>query len=423
MEKKFLDEAGLRHLITNKIKPELDKKVSLDENGMIPASKLPSYVDDVVEFEGVVEDADVLTASCGGGTIYTVVYVRAKKCFAAQTSLTQDKKYYNNWDTRENYQDLGGSPYGGKIFVDVTTNKTYRWSGTELVEISSGGVSLGETSSTAYAGDKGAKNAKDIKAIMDGDLPLVGVTIGRKSVSESGGTSTPWTVKTADGKNVLTASGMGNLNTLYGYTVTFSGSYMWKKTEGYKDPTAVNGGNWAGKALPASGVWSDEITIDNITEDTVITASVKAPKQGLILVDGCIKASDGTAMNSKSATLKVHFDYKVVMGAVGAALTVSSLQGKLSALGQGGDHYQQSGKSKVVTGVSTTASQYYVYAYPSKLGKLSRITMNDATPLLDGGFTFQTLTVKDPETGKQIEYNVYTSEQQGAFTNAKLDFA
>ena len=76
-----------------------------------------------------------------------------------------------------------------------------------------------------------------------------------------------------------------------------------------------------------------------------------------------------------------------------------------------------------MTGVSTTASEYYVYAYPSKLGKLSKITMNDATPLLDGGFTFQTLTVKDPETGKQIEYNVYTSEQQGAFTNAKLDFA
>ena len=423
MEKKFLDETGLRHLIANKIKPELDKKVSLDENGMIPADKLPSYVDDVVEFEGFVDDATIQTSSFGGSTVYTVVYVRAKKCFAAQTGLTQDKTYYGNWGTRENYQELNGNPYGGKIFVEMNTNKTYRWGGTELVEISSGGVSLGETSSTAYAGDKGAKNAKDIKAIMDGDLPLVGVTIGKKSLSESGGISSPWTVKTADGKNVLTPSGIGNLNTLYGYTVTFSGSYMWKKTEGYKDPTAVNGGNWASKALPASGVWSDEVTVDNITEDTVITASVKAPKQGLILVDGCIKASDGTAMDSKSATLKVHFDYKVVMGAVGAALTVSSLQSKLSALGQGGDYYQQSGKSKVVTGVSTTASQYYVYAYPSKLGKLSRITMNDATPLLDGEFTFQTLTVKDPETGKQIEYNVYTSEQQGAFTNAKLDFA
>ena len=423
MEKRFLDEAGLRHLVATKIKPELDKKVSLDENGMIPSSKLPSYVDDVVEFDGFVDDGIIVPLSLGAGTVYIVVYIRAKKRFAAQIGLTQEKNYYSNWGTRENYQELNANPHSGKIFVDRNTNKTYRWSGSDLVEVSES-ISLGETSSTAYAGDKGAKNAKDIKVIMDGDLPLVGLTIGRKSVSESGGTSSPWTVKTADGKVVLnTSSGTGNLNTLYGYTVTFSGSYMWKKTDGYKDPTATNGGNWAAKALPASGVWSDEITIDNITEDADITAIVKAPKQGLILVDGCIKASDGTAMDSRSATLKVHFDYKVVMGAVDAKLTVSSLQGKLNALAQGGDYYKQSGRAKVVTGVSTTASQYYVYAYPSKLGKLSKIVMNDATPLLDGGFTFQTLTVKDPETGKQIEYNVYTSEQQGAFTNAKLDFA
>lgn len=38
-------------------------------------------------------------------------------------------------------------------------------------------------------------------------------------------------------------------------------------------------------------------------------------------------------------------------------------------------------------------------------------------------FTFKTLTVKDPETGMQLEYNVYTSEQMGAFSNAKLDIA
>lgn len=140
MEKKFLDETGLRHLIANKIKPELDKKVSLDENGMIPADKLPSYVDDVVEFEGFVDDATIQTSSFGGSTVYSVVYVRSRKCFAAQTGLTQDKTYYGNWGTRENYQELNGNPYGGKIFVEMNTNKTYRWSGTELVEISSGGV-------------------------------------------------------------------------------------------------------------------------------------------------------------------------------------------------------------------------------------------------------------------------------------------
>lgn len=42
----------------------------------------------------------------------------------------------------------------GKIYVDTTTNKTYRWSGTTYVEISAS-LALGETSSTAYAGDKG----------------------------------------------------------------------------------------------------------------------------------------------------------------------------------------------------------------------------------------------------------------------------
>lgn len=43
----------------------------------------------------------------------------------------------------------------GKIYVDTTTNLTYRWSGTAYVEISPS-LALGETSSTAYRGDRGA---------------------------------------------------------------------------------------------------------------------------------------------------------------------------------------------------------------------------------------------------------------------------
>ena len=42
----------------------------------------------------------------------------------------------------------------GKIYVDTTTNKTYRWSGSAFVEISAS-LALGETSSTAYRGDRG----------------------------------------------------------------------------------------------------------------------------------------------------------------------------------------------------------------------------------------------------------------------------
>lgn len=82
--------------------------------GLIPASYLPSYVDDVIE----------------------------------SASLSAFPK-------------TGES---GKIYVALDTNLTYRWSGTTYVEISPS-LALGETSNTAYAGDKGKANATAIAAL------------------------------------------------------------------------------------------------------------------------------------------------------------------------------------------------------------------------------------------------------------------
>lgn len=66
----------------------------------------------------------------------------------------------------------------GKIYVALDTNLTYRWSGSAYVEISPS-LALGETSSTAYAGDKGKQNADaiselrtDIDNIVDGITPI-----------------------------------------------------------------------------------------------------------------------------------------------------------------------------------------------------------------------------------------------------------
>lgn len=78
-------------------------------NGTIPTSCLPSYVDDVLEYES------------------------------------------NN--------DFPSTGEAGKIYVNTNTNLTYRWSGTAYVEISPS-IALGETSSTAYRGDRG-KTAYD----------------------------------------------------------------------------------------------------------------------------------------------------------------------------------------------------------------------------------------------------------------------
>lgn len=41
------------------------------------------------------------------------------------------------------------------VYLSIDTNKPYRWGGSSYIEISSSGVALGETASTAYRGDRG----------------------------------------------------------------------------------------------------------------------------------------------------------------------------------------------------------------------------------------------------------------------------
>ena len=44
--------------------------------------------------------------------------------------------YYNNWVGRDNYADDSFVPLTGKMFVDSSTDKIYRWNGSALVEVS-----------------------------------------------------------------------------------------------------------------------------------------------------------------------------------------------------------------------------------------------------------------------------------------------
>lgn len=98
----------------------------LDETGKVPSSQLPGYVDDVVD--GYYHE----------GAFYS--------------DLTHEHKI---------------TPESGKIYVDVESNITYRWSGTVYVAIGSD-LALGETASTAYRGDRG-KTAYDHSQIKKGN--------------------------------------------------------------------------------------------------------------------------------------------------------------------------------------------------------------------------------------------------------------
>lgn len=89
---------------------------SLDDSGKVPSTQLPSYVDGVLEF----------------------------------TQLDQ----------------LPKPGESGKIYVVTSTNLQYRWSGSDYVEISKS-LALGETSSTAYPGDKGKATTDKLNRIPD----------------------------------------------------------------------------------------------------------------------------------------------------------------------------------------------------------------------------------------------------------------
>mgnify|MGYP004526847023 FL=1 len=421
--------------MAGKIRAALDEKQAKGDyvqlvDGKVPSRMLPAYVDDVVEFGGMPDKGiKILQNSTADWT--KVIYDSGTKRFYATKGVEVEDstalvpggtakpkllEVYDNWTERENFQELTTNvPYSGKIYIDTTGNKQYRWSGSELVEISSGGVVLGETDSTAYPGNKGAANAEKIEGILKGDLPLASLSI------------TPsWKAYTQTGE-ALTFPSTSNLSTIYGYKVTFAGKYKWTKDDAHKAPTAVAGGDWAAKALPKSGEFSEEITVEDITSDKTFTAKVSAKKQGLVLANGIIRQADSTDLDYSSASARVHFQYKCVAASVTeaapSASTLTSLLTSVVVPTPSKKYELRDGKSKVATGVTTNSTSYYMYAYPSVLGNLSKIVMNDATPLLDGGFNLTKVTVTDPETKKELEYNVYTSVQRGAFTNAKLEMA
>lgn len=97
---------------------------TLGADGKVPASQLPSFVDDVLE---------------------------------GYLNATDGKFYEENTYTTEIPAE------GGKIYVDLATGKTYRWGGSAYAVISET-LALGETQGTAYEGSKGKQVADNLAA-------------------------------------------------------------------------------------------------------------------------------------------------------------------------------------------------------------------------------------------------------------------
>ena len=125
--------------LTTDLKGANNGVAELDSNGKVPSAQLPSFVDDV-----------------------------------------------------EDYATLSAFPVtgeSGKIYIALDTNLTYRWSGSIYVEISPS-LALGETSASAYRGDRG-KIAYDHSQLTSGNPHNVTKSdVGLSNVANSDTTTT-----------------------------------------------------------------------------------------------------------------------------------------------------------------------------------------------------------------------------------------
>lgn len=178
---------------------------SLDPNGKVPTAQLPSFVDDVLE-----------------------------------------------------YTNIGAFPRPGetgKIYVEISSGKTYRWSGTTYVEISSS-LALGTTSSTAFAGDRGL--ALENRTINGNNWVDGNIVLTLNEIKDGGGY-----VRVKNGGDVTISNGEITVNKVGGQTADQIGKV--------KD-VQVNG-----VSKLENGVAN--ITIDSLTSDYQQNISANTVKE------------------------------------------------------------------------------------------------------------------------------------------------
>ena len=223
---------------------------SLDNSGKVPTAQLPSYVDDVLEYS-----------------------------------------------SQSNLPTTGET---GKIYVVTDTNITYRWSGSKYVEISAS-LALGETASTAYAGNKGKANADAIAALQSGKVDKV----SGKGLSTNDYTTTE--------KNKLSGIADGaevNVQSDWNETTTTSDAYIQNKPT---NQSAVKDGTTL--SLVTTGekyIWNNKGTVTSIATGSGLT--------------GGTITSSGTISHAATSTLSGSYGPTAnVTGAQGATIVVPQI--------------------------------------------------------------------------------------------------
>lgn len=244
----------------------------LGSDGKVPSSQLPSYVDDVLE--------------------------------------------YTN---KASFPSTGES---GKIYVDLATNLTYRWSGTAYTEISPS-LALGETSSTAYRGDHG-KTA--YTHATDSSRLTTAKTSGLYKIATTaeGHVASVTAVTKAD----ITGLGIPGSDTNTTYTFaegTANGKFQVTPSGGTAQSVAVHGLNDLAYKSSASATYTPagNCTGGNVTLNTTTVPNVT----GVGSLPTCTFPELSLSVNSNKRLIISHTEGSFSQGSLptlGTAITVAT---------------------------------------------------------------------------------------------------
>ena len=189
----------------------------LDSGGKVPAAQLPSYVDDVLE------------------------------------GYLSDGKFY-----KESAHTTELAAESGKIYIDIASGKTYRWSGSAYAVVSET-LALGETASTAYRGDRGKI------AYIHSQAAHAPANAEQNVQSDWGVTDTASDAYIKNKPTSMPANG-GNAATVGGHTVAVdvpAGARFTDTSYGaFKGATASAAGGVGLVPAPASGAQSKYLRAD-----------------------------------------------------------------------------------------------------------------------------------------------------------------
>ena len=195
-------QTALNDKISTNQKGVTNGVAQLNSNGVVPSSQLPSYVDDVLEY--------------------------------SSNSL---------------FPSIGES---GKIYINTTTNITYRWTGSGYAEISPS-IALGETSSTAYAGDKGKATTDKVNGHTGNTSNPHSVTKAQVGLSNVPNVATNSQTPTYTVASTNTALASGEvLSTAFGKIAKAISSLISHLADKVSHITSTERTNWDNKATQSN---------------------------------------------------------------------------------------------------------------------------------------------------------------------------